>query len=279
MKMSTDILSYFKSKLSDLYPKDELESLAFWTIDHVMGLSRSEWLLNVDRCLTNGEKTDIKEIVRRLSFHEPIQYITEKTHFYGLELTISPYCLIPRPETEELVQWVLEENFKTVLDIGTGSGCIAVALAKHTTANISALDISKQALQIAHLNSAKNNVNVTLYEHDIFDSFDNDETYDIIVSNPPYVLHKEKEYMKSNVLKYEPHLALFVDDSDALLYYKRICEFSHEKLNNGGFIFLEINEQKAAEIQILLENYGFSKVLIKRDMQGKNRMVKAQKKL
>ena len=186
--------------------------------------------------------------------------------------------MIPRPETEELVHWILQHNFTKALDIGTGSACIPIALAKHKEAQITALDISSDALSIARENAKKNTVDIHFIEHNIFNDIDLKTSFDLIVSNPPYVLESEKTLMNNNVLDYEPHLALFVSDNDALIYYKRIIDFSKVYLQREGLLFLEINEQKSVEIKELLENNGFENILIKRDMQGKNRMVKAVRK-
>ena len=219
-----------------------------------------------------------KLVVSRLQKFEPLQYILGECEFYGLSFKVSPYCLIPRPETEELVHWILQHNFTKALDIGTGSACIPIALAKHKEAQITALDISSDALSIARENAKKNTVDIHFIEHNIFNDIDLKTSFDLIVSNPPYVLESEKTLMNNNVLDYEPHLALFVSDNDALIYYKRIIDFSKVHLQREGLLFLEINEQKSVEIKDLLENNGFENVLIKKDMQGKNRMVKAVRK-
>ena len=279
MKMIRDILPYFESELTQFYSKKEAQNLAFWCIHSISNLSRSEYLLSSNSPLSPDTVSFYKSVVSRLQKFEPLQYILGECEFFGLSLKVSPSCLIPRPETEELVHWILQHNFTNALDIGTGSGCIPIALAKHKVAQITALDISSDALSIARENAKKNTVDIHFIEHDIFNDINLKTSFDLIVSNPPYVLESEKSLMNNNVLDYEPHLALFVSDNEALVYYKRIIDFSKVHLQREGLLFLEINEQKSVEIKELLENNGFKNVLIKKDMQGKNRMVKAVRKL
>ena len=278
MKMIRDILPYFETELTQFYSKKEAQNMAFWCIHSISNLSRSEYLLSSNSPLSADTVSFYQSVVSRLKKFEPVQYVLGECEFHGLWLKVSPSCLIPRPETEELVHWILEHNFTKVLDIGTGSACIPIALAKHKDAEIMALDISSDALSIAKENAKNNTVNIHFIEHDIFNDIDLKNSFDLIVSNPPYVLESEKTLMNNNVLDYEPHLALFVSDKDALIYYKRIIDFSKVHLQKEGLLFLEINEQKSVEIKELLENNGFENVLIKKDMQGKNRMVKAIRK-
>ena len=278
MKMIRDIIPYFETELTQFYSKKEAQNMAFWCIHSISNLSRSEYLLSSNSPLSEDTVSFYQSVVSRLKKFEPVQYVLGECEFHGLSLKVSPSCLIPRPETEELVHWILEHNFSKVLDIGTGSACIPIALAKHKDAQIMALDISSDALSIAKENAKNNTVNIHFIEHDIFNDIDLKNSFDLIVSNPPYVLESEKTLMNNNVLDYEPHLALFVSDKDALMYYKRIIDFSKVHLQKEGLLFLEINEQKSVEIKELLENNGFENVLIKKDMQGKNRMVKAIRK-
>ena len=279
MKMIRDILPYFERELTQFYSNKEVQNMAFWCIHSISKLSRSEYLLSSNSPLSKDTVSFYQSVVSRLQNFEPLQYILGECEFYGLSLKVSPSCLIPRPETEELVHWILQHNFTKALDIGTGSACIPIALAKHKEAQITALDISSDALSIARENAKKNTVDIHFIEHNIFNDIDLKTSFDLIVSNPPYVLESEKTLMNNNVLDYEPHLALFVSDNDALIYYKRIIAFSKVHLQREGLLFLEINEQKSVEIKDLLENNGFENVLIKKDMQGKNRMVKAVRKL
>ena len=278
MKMIRDILPYFERELTQFYSNKEVQNMAFWCIHSISKLSRSEYLLSSNSPLSKETVSFYQSVVSRLQNFEPLQYILGECEFYGLSLKVSPSCLIPRPETEELVHWILQHNFTKALDIGTGSACIPIALAKHKEAQITALDISSDALSIARENAKKNTVDIHFIEHNIFNDIDLKTSFDLIVSNPPYVLESEKTLMNNNVLDYEPHLALFVSDNDALIYYTRIIDFSKVHLQREGLLFLEINEQKSVEIKDLLENNGFENVLIKKDMQGKNRMVKAVRK-
>jgi len=277
--MSKDILPYFLSELTSFYSKEEVESMAFWSIQSVSNLSRSEYLLASNTLLSAQDNNSYYDIISRLKKQEPLQYILGESEFYGLTMKVNSGCLIPRPETEELVSWILKHDFKNVVDIGTGSGCIAIALAKYSDAQITAYDVSSDALNIAKENAKINQVNVDFVKHDIFEEIDLKKSFDLIVSNPPYVLGSEKKLMNRNVLDYEPHLALFVSDDDALLYYQRIIEFSKAHLTNEGLLFFEINEQKALDVKKILEKNEFTDILIKKDMQGKNRMVKARMKL
>ena len=278
MKMIRDIIPYFETELTQFYSKKEAQNMAFWCIHSISNLSRSEYLLSSNSPLSADTVSFYQSVVSRLKKFEPVQYVLGECEFHGLWLKVSPSCLIPRPETEELVHWILEHNFSKVLDIGTGSACIPIALAKHKDAQIMALDISSDALSIAKENAKNNTVNIHFIEHDIFNDIDLKNSFDLIVSNPPYVLESEKTLINNNVLDYEPHLAIFVSDKDALIYYRRIIDFSKVHLQKEGLLFLEINEQKSVEIKELLENNGFENVLIKKDMQGKNRMVKAIRK-
>ncbi len=277
--MSKDILPLFKSELQSIYSDNEIDGLAYWCIDSLLEYSRSEWLLKANYPLPDNVINSFEDIISRLKKHEPIQYIFGECNFYGLTFKVSPKCLIPRPETEELIRWIQKSTFKRGLDIGTGSGCIAISLAKFSNLKMSALDISSDALEIAMYNAKVNNVSVNFSLHDIFEDKTFDNKFDLIVSNPPYVLESEKAQIQKNVLKYEPDLALFVNDDNALHYYKRIIEFSKENLEDGGVLFFEINEQKGFEVKDLLEKNSFHDILIKKDMQDKNRMVKAVWKL
>ena len=253
MKMIRDILPYFERELAQFYSNKEVQNMAFWCIHSISKLSRSEYLLSSNIPLSKDTVSFYQSVVSRLQNFEPLQYILGECEFYGLSLKVSPSCLIPRPETEELVHWILQHNFTKALDIGTGSACIPIALARHKEAQITALDISSDALSIARENAKKNTVDIHFIEHNIFNDIDLKTSFDLIVSNPPYVLESEKTLMNNNVLDYEPHLALFVSDKDALIYYKRIIDFSKVHLQKDGLLFLEINEQKSVEIRELLE--------------------------
>ena len=204
---------------------------------------------------------------------EPLQYILGTAEFMSLEFKVNKHTLIPRPETEELVHWVLQEDFTSALDIGTGSGCIAISLAKQSEA-ISALDFSKEALEVAKT-MQKNEVAIDFIHADILQKPALQQTFDVIVSNPPYVLESDKKLMHTNVLKHEPHTALFVEDEEALVFYNSIADFAQNYLNENGKLFFEIHENKGEEVLQMLQEKGFSKLELRKDMQGKDRMVKA----
>jgi release factor glutamine methyltransferase len=216
-----------------------------------------------------------------LKKEKPIQYILGETEFYGLPFLVNENTLIPRPETEELVEWILEstkyeeQNTKlNVLDIGTGSGCIAISLAKNLpSAQVSAIDVSEKALATAHKNAKINKVDVNFILKNILETESLDEKYDVIVSNPPYVRNLEKEEIKPNVLEYEPHLALFVEDNDALLFYRKIAALAKKNLSENGKLYFEINQYLGKETVRLLEGMDFKNVILKKDVYGNDRMI------
>ena len=220
--------------------------------------------------------------LQRLNDSEPIQYITGKTFFFNSTFEVNSFTLIPRPETEELVQLILSENTSAapeIIDIGTGSGCIAISLAKELkSASVSALDISTEALTVAKKNAETNDVKISFIELDFLQQKERiKNTFDIIVSNPPYVLESEIPEMRKNVLDYEPHLALFVEDNEALKYYDALLSFASTNLNPNGYVYAEINEQKGLEMLALASEYGFANAVILKDMFSKDRIFKAQK--
>ena len=238
-------------------------------------IPRSKILLADDIDLDESKQSLFSSALERLKTHEPVQYILGKTTFMDLEFTVNNSVLIPRPETEELVRLMLKEDLegKEILDIGTGSGCIAVSLAKNLpNAKVSALDISKDVLEVAKENARLNNVNIEFIHADIFE-YQSDKKYDIIVSNPPYVTKSEKGLMKQNVLSYEPELALFVDDVSPLKYYEFIINFSLNNLHSQGQIFFETNENYKHELNKLAQNYEYNIIEFKLDNHNKNRFL------
>ncbi len=260
-------LFHITNRLSPLYGEQEAREMAFWIMEEVYHLNRTEILLRdimppVD---------EIEQILLRLERGEPIQYIFGHTLWRGLDLNVSPATLIPRPETAELVDWVetdCQDKTLRILDIGTGSGCIAVALKKdRPNWDITALDVSPQALEVAQQNAKKNEVILNWLCMDILGNEALD-TYDVVVSNPPYVLNSEKESMNRNVLDYEPDKALFVSDDDPLLFYRRIAERKIAKR-----LYFEVNEHLAHETARCLQEIGYTQNIIKSDMYGKKRMV------
>jgi len=219
----------------------------------------------------------IKQMIYELKENRPIQYILQEAEFFGLRFKVNKDTLIPRPETKELVEWVLKEDFSSALDIGTGSGCIAISLAKNTNALITAIDVSEPALNIAKQNSKINRVKINFLHQDIFNTSILPKA-DIIVSNPPYILESEKNIMSDNIVKYEPNKALFVSDNDPILFYKKIGYLALKSLNCGGKLFFEINERFGNNIIEMLTEVGFVDIELKKDINDKDRMVKAIKK-
>ncbi len=274
------ISKLFEEELSEFYPIEEINGFIKWTLGNVLNHTSIQLILNNKNVLTEKEKSFIFSVIERLKTYEPIQYILGETEFYGLKFKLNPAVLIPRPETEELVDWIIKEkqnNSISILDIGTGSGCIAIALKKQIPlSNLIGIDISKDALEVAKENAVLNDISIDFREMNIFDKYEWDAmpAIDIIVSNPPYILENEKPLMEKNVLNYEPHQALFVSNVDPLIYYREILEFANKKLNPNGAIYFEINESKGEEIKDLLINMNFTKFIIRKDLRGKDRMIK-----
>lgn len=275
MNFVRDIRPFFLEKIVPIYGEKEANSMVYMSIQSVLGYSKSDYIMQQDAAVNETQKLKLLEIVSRLVEEEPMQYILGTTEFMSLEFKVNNQTLIPRPETEELVQWVLQEDFKSALDIGTGSGCIAISLAKQSKARLSALDFSKEALEVAKDNAKSNEVAIEFIHADILQKISLQETFDVIVSNPPYVLESDKKFVHTNVLKYEPHSALFVLDKEALVFYNSITDFAQNHLNENGKLFFEIHEKKGDELLQMLKGKGFSNLELRKDMQGKDRMVKA----
>ena len=271
---------FIKSELKDLYSPDEISSLTRLILEKEFAIPFADILACKFNHLSDAEMQKLTEIVGKLKNSEPIQYILGETDFFGLAFYVNGSVLIPRPETEELVQWVLEsaENKPMkILDIGTGSGCIAVTLAKKLpSAEVHAWDISEDALEVARKNAERNGVKVIFVKRDMLLEPVSDEKFDIIVSNPPYVTEVEKTEMQENVLNFEPHLALFVPDDNALVFYEKIADFALTNLNKDGKLFFEINRAKGADIAHLLEEKGFTNIELRKDISGNERMVMAE---
>ena len=275
---------FFNEALSAIYPKTEIDSFFFILMEEKLKLQRIDTVLNSDLLITNKNLIDLKNIVKRLQKEEPIQYIIGNTEFYGLPFLVDKNTLIPRPETEELVTWVLDEikvltNNKitelSILDIGTGTGCIPISLAKNLTSlNISAIDISPEALIIAKQNAILNKVTIEFIELDILNAESLPQEYDIIISNPPYVRELEKKEIKPNVLENEPHLALFVADNNPLIFYSKIADLAKKHLSEKGVLYFEINQYLAKETVEMLSEKGFITEL-KKDFFGNDRMTKS----
>jgi len=275
----TDIKSFTRKHLKGLYPEEEISSFFYILFEAYCGLSKTELLAGKREYINESELLLVYDAVKALEQHKPIQYILGKTTFYGLEFKVTTAVLIPRPETEELVELILKENINNsglkILDIGTGSGCIAVALKKNLPGcEVTATDISAEAIAIARYNAHSNGVSVNFILSDILneDQWQELEAYDIILSNPPYVLESEKALMQPNVLDYEPASALFVPDTDPLRYYEAIFRFAGRQKKKTK-IYVEINESKASELIAAAEKYGLTDISVQKDINGKDRFL------
>lgn len=248
-------------------------------------INRLSLAVQPDLIISKEEEQDLFEALSKLKLQKPIQHILGETEFYGLPLKVNEHVLIPRPETEELVSWILKDvkllkaPGPKILDIGTGSGCISISLAKKIRqAVVTAMDISRDAIKIARENAKLNGVEVEFIQADVLSLDQLPGQYDIIVSNPPYVRESEKSGIKANVLENEPHLALFVKDEAPLVFYKKIAKLAVDNLRPGGSLYFEINQYLGDQTKTLLENMGFAPVLLRKDMYGNDRMIKAIKK-
>jgi release factor glutamine methyltransferase len=272
----------FIKELSPFYDAYEAESFFYLILEDKHKLRQIDLALNHELTFTENDFHVWDVLLSQLKKEIPIQYLLGKTSFYGLDFEVNENVLIPRPETEELVEWIIKENAgidKTkklkILDIGTGSGCIAISLAKNLpNAEVYALDVSKKAIETAKRNAVRNNVKVTFGLIDVLELEVLKFHYDIIVSNPPYVRNLEKEEIKKNVLEFEPHLALFVDDNDALIFYRKIAELAQKNLLEKGQLYFEINQYLGKEMVDLLENMNYKNIELRRDIYDNDRMIK-----
>ena len=276
----------FIQELTPIYDAGEAESFFYLILEEKHKLKRIDLALQPDLVFSDDEIVVWNLILKQLKQEIPVQYLLGKTSFYGLEFEVNANVLIPRSETEELVDWILESQKSKVesqkiriLDIGTGSGCIAIALAKNLpNATVFAIDVSENALATAKINAENNSVNVTFINQNILETEDLQQQFDIIVSNPPYVRHLEKEEIKKNVLDNEPHLALFVADNDALVFYKKIAELAQKNLSENGQLYFEINQYLGKETIDLLQKMNFATTELRKDIYGNDRMTKASVK-
>ena len=273
----------FTTVLQGVYDKEEVHCFFYILCDFFLQYSRFEVSMALDTTVSAKNTTAFDMALLRLKKQEPIQYILGCTAFYGLTFKVNEHTLIPRPETEELVDWVLsnlhdQDSVLDILDIGTGSGCIAISLAKNIpTARVSGLDISEKALEVAQENAVKNQVLVSFCEKDILETTALKNKYDVMVSNPPYVRQLEKKAMNANVLDYEPGVALFVPNEDPLLFYRKIAQLAMVSLQTRGWLYFEINEYLSKEMDVLLKDIGFANIEIKKDFREVPRMIKCQK--
>ena len=275
-----DYKKRFLNQLPAFYDETERLNLFYLSMEFVLNYNKVDVVLNGNESVLVENQQKIDEIFNRLQDNEPIQYITQQANFFGYNFKVSPATLIPRPETEELVDWVLTEMKKQpqknwrVLDIGTGTGCIPITIKKEFPfAKVFAIDISVDALKIAQENAINLKADVTFIQQDILQT-ENLNAYDIIISNPPYVRNLEKAEINENVLQHEPHLALFVDDNDPLIFYRKITQLAHKSLNENGMLFFEINQYLGSEMQQMVSEY-FKSIELKKDFIQNDRMMKA----
>lgn len=287
-----ELLVQFKEELSGIYEAQEIVAIFNLLMEHVTGFNNRQLSLK-------GISTEMQDefamwgYLGELKTGKPVQYVIGEASFYGLKFKVNPAVLIPRPETEELVEWVIEscrvrsaggwmpsKDKLSIVDIGTGSGCIAVTLAsKISGSRVIGLDVSSEAIEVAKMNALLNSVGITFVQGDILDSnleLSPDGKYDVIVSNPPYITPEEKEQMHQNVLDNEPHLALFVTQEKPLVFYEAIADFGMSNLTSGGLLFLEINEHLGKETVQMLVDKSFINIVLRKDMQGKDRMIRCR---
>lgn len=277
-----EVKDYYQNNLQTIYDKDEINVITMMVLEYVLQINKTEIRLRQieSYSLIAEEQNQVTSILQELKTHKPIQYILGEASFYGLSFNVNKSVLIPRPETEELVDWIIQEHqfFSkasglTVLDIGTGTGCIPIALANNLTGKYYAVDISLDAVNIARQNAKKHGIKITVQQCDILqDSLEEFPNFDVIVSNPPYITFKEKQLMKENVLAYEPHTALFVKDNP-LLFYERIATLALTKLKSGGKLFFEINQYYGKQTLNLLNNLGYQAIELRKDLNGNDRMI------
>jgi len=265
-----DLLRQYQTELKEIYPANEIEAVFYRLTEYFWQIQRVDIVMQPDSIAPD---TRLHKALKELVQNKPWQYITGETEFYGLPFQVNQNVLIPRPETEDLVDWVLQDlkTGQSILDIGTGSGAIAISLAKNSQAKVSALDISEEALQVAKRNAKKNNTPIDFYQADILEATSLPDSFDIIVSNPPYVRLLEKELMHENVLGYEPHIALFVPDEQALIFYEKIIELALQ--NQAKYLYFEINEFLKSELTALLQSKGLEHYTFKKDLRDKWRML------
>jgi len=283
--LAKDYRNNFIEKLLPLYDVLEAESFFYIILEDFHQMKRIDLALNPTFVFSDSAVAKWNSVLEKLEKEIPIQYILGNAHFYGLEFEVNENTLIPRPETEELVEWIINNNSKIegfkdlkILDIGTGSGCIAISLSKNLPhSNVFAIDVSEKALETAKRNALKNETDVTFLLKNILETDDLEQQFDIIVSNPPYVRNLEKEEIKKNVLDYEPHLALFVEDNDALIFYGKIAELAQKNLTKNGQLYFEINQYLGTEMINLLEAKNFENIELRKDIYENDRMIFGRK--
>lgn len=278
----SQIKKIFHQQLKEIYIENEIDSLFFIALEYVTSISKIEYILQKEEEISEEKLIKLKFILEELTKNKPIQYITKNAYFYGLNFYVNEKVLIPRQETNELVDWVLMSVTHSkpikILDIGTGSGCIAITLKKNLPlSEVFAIDISNEAIQVAQKNANDNEVEINFLQKNILEINDLKSNFDIIISNPPYVRELEKLEMAPNVLDNEPHLALFVPDNNPLLFYEKITEIALKNLTEDGMLFFEINQYLSEETKKMIENKGFKNVTLRKDLQENYRMILAKK--
>lgn len=277
-----DIKDIFWQELQPYYPREEVNSFFYQLAEHYLGVERFILVLDPGYQISKEEEQPLFEALAQLRQEIPIQYILGEAYFMELVFHVNKQVLIPRPETEELVRWILDDRSEmtaspAILDIGTGSGCIAISLAKYwPSSKVTALDVSAAALETAKENARQNSVAISFILADILADFETELNWDIIVSNPPYVRQSEKRSMSNNVKLYEPDTALFVPDDSPLLFYEQIARIAAGNLKAGGALYLEINQNLASETINLLQSHNFFEIELRKDMFGNDRMLKAK---
>ncbi len=283
MKTVKEFTELARSELRSLYDESEAEQIAFLLLEEVKSFSRSDLQLKRDEMLSEHELDKLNDFIKQLKFHKPLQYILGYSWFCGMKFFVDRNVLIPRPETEELVEWILNLETRTlkleILDVGTGSGCIPIAIKKNLpSASVHSVDISEGALVVAKKNAELNQAEVLFLKGDILSSEFRSSLknkFDIVVSNPPYVRKNEMNSITESVKNYEPHSAIFVVNDDVLIFYKAIAELALTHLKENGKVFFEINQSMGKEVEFLLREKGFQNVEVKKDMSGKDRMIMA----
>jgi len=276
-----DLRTHFKGALSKAYDAEEVMSFFYLLTEKELGLRRVDIALQLERELSEDVLAFFKEAESRLLDFEPVQYIIGDTEFFGLSFLVNENVLIPRPETEELVDWILKDHLGVtdelkILDIGTGSGCIAITLAKNLpNAKVYAIDVSEKALALAKQNANKNQVEIEFIQLDVLKEEIDETNFDIVVSNPPYVRELEKTEIKTNVLENEPALALFVSNDDPLIFYRRISVLAKQLLTESGRLYFEINQYLGVETKELIEKLQFNTVTLRTDIYQNDRMIRA----
>lgn len=278
--LPSELITWVSVQLQSTCEERELTATTHWLLEEIIGLKRSDIIVNTPDHYSQVQLELLKEAINRLQNKEPIQHILTYAYFYGRKFTVSPDVLIPRPETEELVFHILQKTSgdQSVLDIGTGSGCIPITLKlENPSLHLTAIDISQKALTLAHQNASILKADVSFFQSDILSKPTLPQSFDVIVSNPPYVRNSEKAQMQKNVLDFEPARALFVSDVDPLIFYREISHLALKYLNKNGLLFFEINEAFGDHMVEMLTDFGYKEVAIHKDMQNKDRIAIARK--